>query len=84
MARPDGPKNNRRNVPQRPEFCLLNILRVNTLRAEKPRLFPRLLKWRRRSLVERAAAHFLFAALQALMSSAAFARRAGKPTSTDS
>ena len=35
-----------------------NILRVSALRAEKPRLFPGLLKWRRRSLVERAAAHF--------------------------
>jgi hypothetical protein len=34
-------------------------LRVNALRAEKPRPVPRLLKWRRRSLVERAAAHFL-------------------------
>jgi hypothetical protein len=43
-------------------------LRVNALRAEEPRLFPRLLKWRRRSLVERAAAHFFFEVLQAFVS----------------
>ena len=45
-----------------------DILRVSALRAENRGLFPRLLKWTRRSLVERTAAHFLFEGLHALLS----------------